>query len=58
MILSLAFDPFVQNLVHYNPQDDYDPTQIAYVTNVTTYNAIGPLDLNGEWFCVATKLSS
>ncbi|KAF2137261.1 uncharacterized protein K452DRAFT_236197 [Aplosporella prunicola CBS 121167] len=42
-VLGLAFDPFIQNLVHYYDGQIQDTSQIALLTNCTTYNTRGPL---------------
>ncbi|KAJ9299788.1 hypothetical protein DTO271G3_2672 [Paecilomyces variotii] len=42
-ILSLGFDPFVQNLVHYVPRTIDDPSQISLVAGTARYNTVGPL---------------
>lgn len=36
-------DPFIQNLIHYYPNAVPDPSQLAYLANVSTYTAVGPL---------------
>ncbi|RLL95917.1 hypothetical protein CFD26_104613 [Aspergillus turcosus] len=41
IILALAFDPFVQNLVHYYPNTVVDPSQKAFLANSTRYNTSG-----------------
>ncbi|KAF2092691.1 hypothetical protein NA57DRAFT_49700 [Rhizodiscina lignyota] len=46
VILSLGFDPFIQNLVTYGTQPYNNGTQIAYVTNATTYTIPGITDAN------------
>ncbi|GFF85998.1 hypothetical protein IFM60648_07555 [Aspergillus lentulus] len=43
IILALAFDPFVQNLVHYYPNLVVDPSQTAFLANSTRYDTAGLL---------------
>lgn len=42
MILSLGFEPFVQNLVAYRPEYLSDPSRLAYIANASIYNTTGP----------------
>jgi hypothetical protein len=48
IILALAFDPFVQNLVHYYPNLVVDPSQTAFLANSTRYETAGLLGRGGE----------
>ncbi|PKX96175.1 DUF3176 domain-containing protein [Aspergillus novofumigatus IBT 16806] len=41
IILALAFDPFVQNLIHYYPNLVVDPSQTAFLPNSTRYDTVG-----------------
>ncbi|GIJ90257.1 hypothetical protein Asppvi_009210 [Aspergillus pseudoviridinutans] len=43
IILALAFDPFVQNLIHYYPHLVVDPSQKAFLSNSTRYETAGLL---------------
>ncbi|EHK50836.1 hypothetical protein TRIATDRAFT_94133 [Trichoderma atroviride IMI 206040] len=43
IILASGFDPFIQNLIHYYPNTVSDPSQLAYLANLSTYTAVGPL---------------
>jgi hypothetical protein len=43
VILAIAFDPFVQNLIHYYPKLVVDPTGTAIVSSNTIYDGLGPL---------------
>lgn len=46
--LALAFDPFIQNLIHYYPNLVMDSTGTAVVSSNSLYNAIGPLYAPGK----------
>ena len=41
VILALGFDPFVQNLVHYQQKMVVDSSKTALVANASTYSAYG-----------------
>lgn len=43
VILSLGFEPFIQNLVGYLSKTDVDLTQQALVSNASEYNTVGHL---------------
>jgi hypothetical protein len=43
MILSIGFDPFVQNLVHYVPHNIEDPSEVSLLASTRVYNTVGPL---------------
>ncbi|KAJ5366852.1 hypothetical protein N7541_000793 [Penicillium brevicompactum] len=42
VILALAFDPFIQNLIHYYPKLIPDPSGNAVVASNSLYSALGP----------------
>ncbi|CAG8045847.1 unnamed protein product [Penicillium olsonii] len=42
VILGLAFDPFIQNLIHYYPKLIIDPSGTADVSSNSIYSAMGP----------------
>ncbi|KAJ5181207.1 hypothetical protein N7491_000762 [Penicillium cf. griseofulvum] len=42
VILAIAFDPFVQNLIHYYPKLIVDPIGTAVVSSNSVYDALGP----------------
>ncbi|OQE35333.1 hypothetical protein PENCOP_c013G02115 [Penicillium coprophilum] len=42
VLLAIAFDPFVQNLIHYYPKLIVDPTGTAIVSSNSVYDALGP----------------
>jgi hypothetical protein len=46
VILGIAFDPFVQNLIHYYPALIVDPSGTAVVSSNAVLDALGP-PLNG-----------
>lgn len=41
VILALGYDPFVQNLVHYQQKMVVDSSKTAFVANSSIYNAYG-----------------
>ncbi|KAL2797288.1 hypothetical protein BJX66DRAFT_335191 [Aspergillus keveii] len=43
VILSLGFDPFVQNLLHYVPDSIDSPSQASLFGSTSRYNTAGPL---------------
>ncbi|PYI31488.1 hypothetical protein BP00DRAFT_425543 [Aspergillus indologenus CBS 114.80] len=43
MILALAFEPFIQNMVHYVPRSIDDESQVALLGRTMMYNTVGPL---------------
>ncbi|OJJ29893.1 hypothetical protein ASPWEDRAFT_121856 [Aspergillus wentii DTO 134E9] len=47
VIMSLAFDPFAQNLVHYYPNSVEDTSQSALISNTTFYGTVGPMIRGG-----------
>lgn len=42
VILAIAFDPFVQNLIHYYPKPIVDSSGTAVVSSNSKYEAFGP----------------
>ncbi|KAJ6125759.1 hypothetical protein N7523_003379 [Penicillium sp. IBT 18751x] len=50
MILSIGFDPFVQNLIHYVPHDTEDPSQVSLIASTWGYNTLGPLIGASDFF--------
>ncbi|KAL4874723.1 hypothetical protein BJY04DRAFT_233338 [Aspergillus karnatakaensis] len=43
VILSLAFDPFIQNLLHYVPDTIESPSQSAFLQSTSRYDVAGPV---------------
>ncbi|CAG8935249.1 unnamed protein product [Penicillium salamii] len=50
VILALAFDPFIQNLIHYYPKLIIDPSGTANVTSNSLYSSMGPLLNIGNFY--------
>ncbi|PYI08396.1 hypothetical protein BO78DRAFT_310695 [Aspergillus sclerotiicarbonarius CBS 121057] len=51
IILALAFEPFVQNLVHYVSRPVTDDSQTSLLGRAVTYNTVGPL-MGGDLFYI------
>lgn len=50
MILALGLVPFVQNMLRFYPKAIPDPTQVALITNGSTYSTLGMLSgASCEW---------
>lgn len=49
MILSLAFEPFIQNLVHYVPRNGRDNSQVAWISNATFYDITDTASTNSQY---------
>ncbi|KAJ5365853.1 hypothetical protein N7517_008739 [Penicillium concentricum] len=50
VILAIAFDPFVQNLIHYYPKLIVDPAGTAIVSSNPVYDALGPPLNNAAYY--------
>lgn len=48
VILAIAFDPFIQNLIHYYPKLIADSSGTAIVSSNAQYDAIGPILETGK----------
>ena len=57
VILSFAFEPFVQNLVHYVSVSVEDSFHIAHLANTSIYKTVGP-GFNEEYRKCVTSASS
>jgi hypothetical protein len=42
LILAFAFEPFIQNLVHYRSIQSQDPLDVALLANTSIYKTHGP----------------
>ena len=41
-IVAIGFGPSLQNLIHYYPNTVVNPAQQAFITNSSSYIAVGP----------------
>lgn len=48
VILAIAFDPFIQNLIHYYPKLIADSSGTAIVSSNSQYDAVGPILDSGK----------
>ncbi|KXG51262.1 uncharacterized protein PGRI_095230 [Penicillium griseofulvum] len=58
VLLTVGYEPFIQNLVHYAPDHIIDASQISRLANTTEYSSLGPSLAFGNNFYIESTFKA